>query len=489
MIRSTGNLVVACAATVALVVGAATAPARSSSAPADPGPVATPAATTPEATTPATTPGPTTPASTTPTEPRPIDAGGQVTEMQAEGRGLRLAIVGNNGEPAIKHLDTSGRTVRQEGLFVPGTAASAENAVLTPDGGAALYAPGGKNDEVTLHVSTLSNGTYRAQRVSPLGRQAIPQTPLVAGPTGALAVGWYEGRAGRRTVLRMAFRPAGATTFRKPVDISRPVRGIDSMAIALGPDGGGAVFALPDIYDEKRPRPTMVRQISRSGRIGPSIALPVGLRTKGGRDWRTQVQAGLRRDGTLFAALLSVGFDAAERDRSRAWFVALGKHATKPSRVQHLADDGTRDSFGGNLALRVDRRDRAVVVVDRAGGKGLAFYEGTAKGVRRSRGFDPGDGASTRLGALPDGHTVAAWIGATTDRQLGFLASSQSSAGRFRAPSLIPGSGAAFTHADRLRTVVGLPGNLIATAWSTEEDSFVGGGDLLLITPRSTAGR
>ncbi|MDO9356769.1 MAG: hypothetical protein Q7T55_23935 [Solirubrobacteraceae bacterium] len=444
---------------------------------------ASPAPTTP-------TPGPaaTTPtggaAPTTPTSgPVPINVSGSVSELQAEGSGLRMAVLGDGGKPRIDHLDATGRTTRTDGLIAPGTIGSVDDATLTPDGGVALVALGGENDALTLHVSTLEDGALRTERISPLGRQAITQTPLVVGPGGAAAVGWYEGRSEQRTVLRLAFRAAGAETFGKPVDIGRPVRGIDGMAIALGPDGGGVVFSLPDISDEKRQRPTVVRHISATGRVSRGIPLPVGLRAKGGRDWRTHVRAGFRRDGTLLAAFLAVGIDRAERDRSSSWFVSLGRRATKPSRVQHLVDDGTENAFGGNLAVRVDRTDRATVVVDRAGDKGLGFYDGTARGVHRSSDFDPGRGASTRLGPLPSGRTVAAWIGATRDRQLGFLAAPQTSARAFRQVSLIPGSTAAFREADHLTGVTGLSGGLLATSWATEEDSPAGGGDLLAITP------
>lgn len=307
---------------------------------------------------------------------------------------LSLSLSTSPSSPALGRLDPGGRFVAPVPLPAPTAGTDGlQLRALTPGGGlaAATWNRSGLRGQLTL--SELGpGGTAVAPTLIPTwGTTGDPST-FVVGPTGAMAVMGPSAEYGGSDP-RVVFRPAGTPTFGSALHIDPTLTArrrkdrytLDqtrSYAIALGPDGGGAVFVSPGFVPASRP---YLRRISPDGVLG--AAIPIALPDRIASDLTARIAFGPA--GTLVVAISTEesydeggdGAEVTDVHDDALWLTSLPPGASKTTRVRRLAhghedgEDGD-ESFRGDLDLAVGPGDRVLLTAQRDH-SGPGIYEGT----------------------------------------------------------------------------------------------------------------
>lgn len=340
-----------------------------------------------------------------PPPPVAFSMAGVVEATEPFGAGLRAAVLPDgDGTVSIETVDGAGR---RTGLVPVGPSAGVdETAALTNSGAIAAGTSESARGKTTVEAVTLENGVSRSQRLSSARYGALLTSPIAVGPTGAAGLVMVQVTRTGGVLPTLAFRPAGARSFRRPVAIAGPGAAGDTGLVVLGPDGGGVVLSLPDRDIRKRGtvlEPTLLRRISPGGRLGPPQRLRLG--TRGGGHTSVTAQGRFLHDGTFVAV-----FSATDATHVSAWFTSLAHGAVRPSRPQHLADS---DEHGGFARLAIDedpaRAGHLTAIVDDRRHR-IRTYTGTARRLHRAA-LLPRDADWSGLARLADGRLVAYGLG------------------------------------------------------------------------------
>jgi hypothetical protein len=379
---------------------------------------------------------PTQPAAAVAAAPGATNVHGQVVALTATPDGgllvgaLAPIHVGDTGAQAAGGAPVVHR-ILPDGTAIPGRPAPiqiararlaliGDHAVLAYDVGD----PANRNRYVAARTLTTDGTLSDEDIVSTPGRDASNPGPLTVGPTGATAFTFWQTQ-GRRTLARLAFRPAAADRFLPPRTLG--IAGTDGDArVFLGPDGGGVVVdGLETGAVGPAVKAIRLRRLTPDGRLRPPMLLRLGR--------RLEAVASGTYAGSTFALALTVNRLGA----AALYTTSLAPGATRPSALQRLtpapeADEDTIKLVGGAAGH--------VTLLAPHGGKGLQTFTGTPGKLRRDRPIPARDPLFPRAATRHDGTTVAFWLGAITkSTDVRLQLARRSGSGQFGTPSIAPG--------------------------------------------------
>lgn len=278
---------------------------------------------------------------------------------------------------------------------------------FTADGAVAAYGIRGKKKRSVIRsvIWGPAGPLGRSQTLSD-GRHGARGLTVVAGPSGAAAVVFMQGRSGRRWQDMIAIRRAGAARFEKAVPLGR-IRGRDSFAgdipdrieVEFAPDGSGAIAQVPEA-------PTgslRLRRIGTDGAVSRAITVAPGPYELSFSD------LGIAGDGTLVAA-----FRVLDEEAFATALLAstLPPGATKATPVQKLGEAGNPSEDDRDLGLALTPGAPALLASGHDRGGSIFLFEGAPTALERVGELAAFEHNALTVAASGDGGTSIFWTGA-----------------------------------------------------------------------------
>jgi hypothetical protein len=281
------------------------------------------------------------------------------------------------------------------------------DAAFTSDGAVAAYRVQGKKRSVIRAVIWTPAGLAGPGQTLSDPRHGAGGLSVTAGPNGAAAVVFKQGRGKKSWQDMIAVRAAGAARFSKAVPLGRVRSGEqfvadvpDRIQVVFAADGTGAIAQV----SEARPAPIRLRRISTSGAVSAAIVVDRGPYEFASSD------LAIAPNGTVVAAFMGLRDD--QSIAPTVFASTLPPGATIASPVQQLGESDTDVEDGGGLSLMLDG-DRAIVATGVTGGANVDLFEGAPTSLAPTAGLASNSRGNVLLTPSGDGGVSIFWVGAT----------------------------------------------------------------------------
>lgn len=355
----------------------------------------------------------------------PVEVGRQYWGMRAFADGTVRTVEARPGRDGgarvtMRRIDPAGAGAAPLVFADPDPRADFASAAIKPDGGVVALISKSDLDDVTFINESLS-----VVDVAPNGARSAPQSIEIPGEDVFLGNAPYVGPTGATLVVlddgKVAFRPAGASTFPRAVNTLRAEaeQRASMHAVAMAPDGGAAILWAP----LGRLGQPFVQRIGQSGALGPRITLSTPVR----RSFIPDLEYSPAGDLSI-----AVQIGATKRARPQVLFTRLRANSNTPDPLQTLpASLGLTIDREFALDLAVGPDGSAALLVGREP-DGLRLFTGTGQ-LRRVATFErqQPEGGTVLVGA--DGRITALWEESAGERSQ-IVATTGTSAGGFTAP-------------------------------------------------------